>query len=262
MSGEFRISMGVAFLRDHWQHTMSPEELTIEGNYIRRKRYPRELLKGVIFYADMDNKELERKNLELMSSLNFPCWPNPNALLNMLDRHKVLAECIKLGFVNHHVIQTNNLSGKLLNYPFVLKMGNSHRGIGKYLIKSKDDLPKDNSEIVTIEPFFRGASVRILIIDEYAFGIRITNTNSWIANSSGAETETFTPNDAIIRHARAVAKVFNLDFAGVDYIVEDDDNFHFLEINQYPGLDISDEAEPLIKNALNKKLQLIEELAK
>lgn len=274
LSGEFRITMPAVFLRDSWQHTMSSDKLILLDNKkIRRSKFVNEEIDGVIFYADLQDKELEISNLKLLLENNIPCWPSPDILLKMTDRHRVMELCVKNGFVDHEVVQTSGAVDydvikatqicSSLEYPFVIKTGFEHRGLGKYLIKNEDDLKefKYDGEI-TYEPFFKGSSVRILIIDQFNFGIKIDNKDSWIANSPGAETSIFDvdPKSDIAIHARNVANYFGLEFAGVDYIVGDDGKHHFLEINQFPGLDIDDSITPIVKNALSNKMDYVEAL--
>ncbi len=263
LSGEFRVTMPAVFSRDKWQHTMSTDRLVIlQNNKIRRSRFVNEEISGVIFYADLQNKQLEIDNLTLLFENNIPCWPPPDILLNMTDRHKVMAKCIENGFVKHEVIQTKEICAPL-PYPFVMKVGYEHRGLGKYLVEKDEDLKQVQADdIITYEPFFKGSSVRILIIDEFYFGIKIDNKESWIANSPGAETFIFEVDKKsdIAIHARNVANYFGLEFAGVDYIVSDDGKHHFLEINQFPGLDVDDSVTPIIKNALFNKMDYVEAL--
>lgn len=274
LSGEFRVTMPAVFSRDKWQHTMTADKLLLIGDgKIRRSKFVNEAIDGVIFYADLQDKELEMHNLKLLLDNNIPCWPSPNHLLKMINRHDVMELCVKNGFVDHEVIHTTGFIDygvikatqicSSLKYPFVIKTGLEHRGIGKFLIEKEDDL--SNIEFdgeATFEPFFKGSSIRILIIDEFYFGIKIDNNESWIANSPGAETSIFNvdPKSDIAIHARSVANYFCLDFAGVDYIVSDDGKYHFLEINQFPGLDVDDSITPIIRNALFNKMDYVEAL--
>lgn len=261
MSGEYRVSQPLVFRREAWGHTMSPSKFVADPN-LRRAIYVNEKLKGVIHYADVDNKELEKENLLLFRG--YPCWPNPDILLDMLDRHAVLARCFDKGFLNHTIIQgTNEIIDFDLSYPIVLKLGHSHRGIGKYLLKSSDDFVGIDlvGQKYSIEPFFVGKSVRILILGDEEFGILVTNDQSWISNSAGAEVSLFEPSAELVKHARSVAEEFKLEAAGVDYILEDNGKFHFLEINQYPGLDVDDKVVEVANKFLNEKMDFVEKMS-
>lgn len=266
MSGEFRVSMPTVFLREQWSHTMSPDHLIIEDDgRLHRKQYVNETLKGVIHYADVNNKEIEKSNLSKIIEHHIPCWPNPHTLLHLLDRHKVLAECASNGYVSHDIYQFRYAERKLpkLWFPFVAKIGNDHRGIGKHLIYSKADFEQlpEWKGYATFEPFFKGDSVRVLVIDNYTVGIKIENDTSWIKNSAGAETSVIDISETLKDHAMNVVTSLNLEIAGVDYIVEPNGYFHFLEVNQYPGIDVSDEVEDIAKKFLKEKMDLVEEMA-
>lgn len=267
LSGEFRISMLLVFSKDNWDHTATSDKLVLlsDQKRFRRERYFNEERRGAIFYADMEDKELEKYNLRLLMDNHISCWPSPHLLLAMTDRHMVLRDCVDSGFVGHKIIQSNKIY-KAMPYPFVMKIGNSHRGIGKHLIYTDSDLQKvseeniGNTDTITYEPFFQGVSARILIIDKNAFGIRIDNDN-WIANSPGAEVSLFEPPKVLTDHAFSVANRFGLDFAGVDYILGPQGDAHFLEINQYPGLDVDDSVTSVVKNALLNKMSYVEDIA-
>lgn len=251
--------MPLVFSTDHWIHSQSATGLlSVDEQHFRREPYPKEKLKGAIFYADMDNKKMEKENLELLS--NYSCWPPPKLLLSLQDRHQVLQECLKLGFVDHPVIQTTYSDSDFLPYPFVIKTGHQHRGLGKYLIQNRQDIPHWDG-IASIEPFFSGESIRIFLVDNMGFGVHISNTNSWIKNSPGAEIQLFQPSPELLAHAFRVANNFKLEIAGVDYILNSNGSFHFLEINQFPGLDVDDTITPIIKTFFLNKMKQIEQTA-
>ncbi len=256
MAGEYHVTMPLVFSRDHWCHTMTPKKLILDTNLHREGIA--ESLSGVIFYADMTDKLVEHHNLSLLSINQIPCWPNPTALLSMLDRHIVLKRCYDNGLVDHPIVQCIRHEFKDFPYPFVLKTNNSHRGEGKYLISNELDLPDWNG-VATIEPYFEGESCRILLLGEHISGIKFHNDESWIKNSAGSDLEMWNsiPN-RMISHAKSVRSLFNIEFAGVDYIL-DKDGFHFLEINQYPGVNVSDECASIAKQILSQKMDEIEQ---
>jgi glutathione synthase/RimK-type ligase-like ATP-grasp enzyme len=259
LSGEAYTTLTLAFSKEKWQHTMSSSKLVETGHFIKRHNFNNEVIKGVIFYADMDNKELELENLNIIKQKNIPCFPSPYILSNMIDRHYVLQQCCKAGFVNHDVTQIYYKDNLKFDYPVVLKTGNSHRGHDKYLIIN-NEFPKWDG-IATIEPYFNGESVRILIIGDKIFGLKLENYESWIKNAAGAEVYPFNPSENLINHAKAVANFWGLEIAGVDYILEDNGSFHFLEINQFPGIAATDEIVESAKKFLSKIMDDIEHIA-
>lgn len=258
LSGEFSVSMPITFERENWTHSMSPSILIMDDGHLRRKHIPNEQLKGVIHYADLDNKELERSNLQLLIDNCIPCWPNPKTLIKILDRHKLLQECIEIGNIKEpRLFQVaNNL--KRLPYPFVVKTGNSHRGIGKYLVKNESEMPTWEG-MATIEPFWEGTSIRILIIGDRYFSYKYENENSWIKNSQGAEIGSIDiiPDNAL-ELAFKLTKYFELDISGCDFIINKNGEAHFLEINQVPGIGVRDDIIDVAKSFLRNKMDTIE----
>lgn len=253
LSGEFSVTQPAVFHRDLWSHTTIAKRLIYDDCLHRDGIH--EDIKGLIYYARTTDFEIEVHNLNLIERLDTPCWPQVHILQAMSDRHAVLQQCVELGLVTHHVC----FSDKPVDFPFpyVIKVGQEHCGIGKYLVREPSEIPQWEG-IATIEPFFQGTSVRVLLIGGTHFGISIKNTKSWIANSEGAEVEIFDPPDSLVAHARRVATIFGLEIAGVDYIM--DDRPHFLEINQFPGLNVSDEAVACARAFLDAKMEEVEVL--
>lgn len=238
MSGEFRVSQHAVFMRDHWGHTMSARRLMRDALGVRRAGVV-ESIRGVVYYARADDVRVEHDNLDFILADGLPCVPDPSVLRRMSDRHAVLAECVHAGLVPHPVLQGLAADRPRLPFPFVLKTGQEHRGEGKHLCRSEEDVPPWDG-VATLEPFFEGQSVRVLLIGELAFGIRFDNPDNWVKNQAGADVFPWEIPPEVESHARSVRALFGLDIAGMDYVVGDD-GFHFLEANQFPGVDFSDE---------------------
>jgi glutathione synthase/RimK-type ligase-like ATP-grasp enzyme len=240
-SGEFSATMPAVFKMNNWHHTMSARKLFLTDGKIHREKI-NEHIDGCVYYCRTENYDTELHNLKFLMENCVPCYPNPAILQRMSDRHKVMQECIENNFIDHPVLQGTYEDHKILPFPFVIKTGQEHQGQGKFLVNNIRDYPKFD-DIATIEPFFIGASTRVLLIGNDTFGIKFDNDTSWIKNSAGADTEICHPSIDIVLHAKKLCKFFNLDIAGVDYIVEPNGKFHFLEINQFPGIDISESAK-------------------
>lgn len=260
-AGEFKVSMPLVFSFDHWQHTSTAERLIVSNiddrDCVIRQRRPNDAVWGVVLYADVEDKSIELNNINVVIERNIPCWPNPHVLKKMLDRYDVLLECSQAGFIDHDIFVDDKFTTTpLLHFPHVLKMGNVHRGEGKYLINDVSDYPSITGKF-SIEPFFKGDSIRSLIIGDDTFGIKVDNETSWIKNSSGADINEYKLSNEIIDHSRQIAKHFGLDVAGVDYIVNKEGH-HFLEINQYPGLSGFDHIQDSAKKFLKERMIKIE----
>lgn len=265
MAGEYKVSMPLVFRTRNWRHTMSQTRLKLENGKLF---YWNEPLLGVIHYANCQDSELERDNLEAIKQSGVSCWPCPDRLLRMLSRHEVMQECIDAGLVTNdqvHVLPTDEpwAIHVPVDLPYVIKTTNEHRGLGKHLIKTDTDfhaLDFTGLDLVTVEPFYKGRSIRVLRMSPVLFGIEIVNDSNWIKNAPGAEAHRFDlrGHADMVDHALSVAEHFGLDCAGVDYILEEDGTFHLLEINQYPGLATTDEVEEYAKIFLKRKMEEIE----
>jgi len=242
---------------------MTPSKLIHDGR-LHRKNNEYENLKGVIFYADVDDKDIERHNLELFVEHNIPCFPDPKVLLGMQDRHEVLEQCVNWGFAkdDREFITSDQFffnGFPIVNFPVVIKTGNSHRGIDKYLVSNLGEIPEWEG-IATVEPYYEGESCRLLVIGEEVFGARYNNSESWIKNSVGCEVEEIPDSEIpgyMKQSALELTERFGLEIAGIDYIVKDG-NWEFIEINQYPGLDMYDRQVESAKRFLRVKMDKIE----
>lgn len=260
LAGEFSISMPLVFSRHNWQHTMTAKPLFFENGALYRKNVQEKIL-GAIFLTNIENEEIKLNNLNTLAESKIPCFPDPCVLLKYTNRHEVMRMCIDNDLVSHTVLQGQYKDNLRLDFPFVIKAGNLHCGEGKFLIKKEEDIPQWE-DIATIEPFFNGNSVRILWIEETPFMIKVENETSWIKNIQGAEISLIKdiPKE-IIDHSRKVKDFFGLDLAGIDYILEENNDFHFLEYNQFPGIPMFEETIDCSKKFLNKKMEMVERLA-
>lgn len=110
-----------------------------------------------------------------------------------------------------------------------------------------------------MEPFFAGDSVRVLLLEDQAFGVRIQHDDSWIKNAPGARVEAWTPDSSLIAHARKAMDLFGLSIAGVDYIINDH-GFHFIEINPFPRVGLSKESTIAARNIFQQGMKNIESI--
>jgi hypothetical protein len=117
--------MPLAFERDSWMHSMTASKLVYDGK-LHRKNNLEEYLKGIIFHADLDDKDIEKYNLQLFLDNNIPCFPNPAVLLKMQDRHIVLKQCMDWGYTNRDREFLKRDEFKWDGKTVVIKTGNSH----------------------------------------------------------------------------------------------------------------------------------------
>lgn len=261
MAGEFAVTMQLVFTRESWSHTMMPKKLlqNEEGSFHREN--VNELLKGLIYFASVDNQDTRRHNLDFIINNGYPCWPDPRIIRKWDDRHVLMQECIKCGLTTDKVdvISVDGLKDVLpsLKYPFVLKTENSHQGEGKHLIGVDTTLPEWEG-LATVEQFYSGFSTRVLTIGAEVFGLRYDNEESWIKNSAGAEVEPWDIPENVREHAARVHDHFGLEISGIDYVVEDNGEFHFLEYNMFPGIAAFDSTQNAARKIFSSAMDRVE----
>jgi hypothetical protein len=255
-TGEPAVTLPLLKSHPSWSPVLSAVSFSAASGRLHRKNSEVDDYRGVIYFADVRDKDLERRHLELFVTHAIPCWPNPSDLLRISDRHEALSRCIAAGLVNHAVVQTKYTREAALPFPYVLKVGNEHRGEGKYLIRGAADIPPWEG-IATMEPFFLGESIRVLLLGDQAFGVRIHHEDSWIKNAPGARLEAWQPDPSIIAHARKARDLFGLPIAGVDYVVNDR-GFHFIELNPFPRLGLSEESTMVARSIFREAMKQIE----
>lgn len=277
LAAEFAVTQGLVFQREAWQHTMTGRRLVLEPDgRLHRDLIPGESLRGILYYASVDDEALRRSNLKLLADNGIPCWPDPAKLLALDDRHTVMRECMAAGLTTDdvHVLSEPAILMDLersgvIERPYVLKTGNLHQGHGKHLIGSDSQTPQWEGT-ATVEPFYEGTSCRVFCLSSdddgsglvLMWGIRYDNPTSWIKNSAGADLEVWEdmPPECF-EHAARVHRHFGLDISGIDYVVEDDGTVHFLEYNQFPGLAPCDEIAEKAGEFLARRMTEVEQWA-
>ncbi|APR83258.1 Hypothetical protein A7982_08607 [Minicystis rosea] len=260
LTGEPKVTLPLLERRPAWSPVLSAISFDVVAGRLHRRRSATDDFRGCVYFADVRDKDIERHNLRVLAASGLPCWPDPEALLGLSDRHAALARCVRAGLVDHPVVLAPFSQEPRLPFPYVLKIGDDHRGEGKHLIRSASDIVRWDG-IATMEPFFDGESVRVLILGERAFGARIRNESTWIKNAAGASFEPWEPDAAIVAHARRAMAVFGLEVAGVDYVI-DDAGPRFIELNPYPRVGLTKESAALAREIFARRMDAIEAAAR
>ncbi|AKT41114.1 ATP-grasp domain-containing protein [Chondromyces crocatus] len=260
VTGEPAAALPLLKQRAGWGAVVSATSFAVTAGRLHRPRNTTDDFQGVLYFADVRDKDLERHTLRLLAEHAIPCWPAPELLLAASERHAALARCVAAGLVDHPVVQATHTPTPQLPFPYVLKVGEEHRGEGKFLIQSARDIPRWEG-IASMEPFFQGTSVRVLLVGERAFGARIENAGSWIKNGPGASVEPWTPGEALVAHAREAMRVFGLAIAGVDYVVNAQ-GFHFIEVNPFPRVGLSKESLAAAQVRFGEAMEAVEREAR
>jgi hypothetical protein len=255
-TGEPATTLPLLKPRPAWAPVLSALTFDATAGRLHRRGSAADDFRGGVYFADVRDKEIERHNLGVLARSGLPCWPDPSSLLAISDPHASLARCVAAGLVDHPVVQARWSPEPPLPFPYVLKIGEEHRGEGKFLIRSARQIERWEG-IATMEPFFDGESVRVLLIGAQAFGARIRNERSWIKNTTGATIEPWSPPLPLIEHARRAMLLFGLEIAGIDYVI-DGEGPHLLEANPFPRLGLSPESTAVAREWLGRRMDAIE----
>jgi hypothetical protein len=115
----------------------------------------------------------------------------------------------------------------------VAKWGNWHCGEDK--VRFQDTWTA--SQPTLFEDFVDGEAVRIVLIGEHAWQVRMAG-DGWLKSIHHPQAD-FMPIDAdLLDDARRLAEHFGLATVGVDYIVATDGTRHLLEVNHVPNVTV------------------------
>lgn len=259
LTGEPAATLPLLKSRPAWSPVLSAITFDVAGGRLHRRGSATDDFRGCIYFADVRDHDIALHNQGVLARSSIPCWPDPAALLAVSDRHAAMARCLAAGLVEHPVVQARWSREPLLPFPYVLKVGNEHRGEGKYLIRRAEDIVRWDG-IATMEPFFDGESVRVLLLGDHTFGVRIRNEGSWIKNAPGASLEPWDPDPAVVDHARRAMRLFNLEIAGVDYVI-DRSGPRFIELNPFPRVGLSRESAEIARRIFARHMDAIEAAA-
>jgi hypothetical protein len=114
---------------------------------------------------------------------------------------------------------------------YVAKWGNWHCGENKERISGDWTSPEPS----IIEPFFSGQAVRVLIIGDKAWQIRLEGSD-WLKSIHAPNADFMDIDLELLEDTDQVRKGFGLELVANDYIVSDDGTRHLLEVNHIPNV--------------------------
>jgi hypothetical protein len=184
---------------------------------------------NVVFHGIFEN------DLDTITALALwagPCIPNAAAMMDCRLKLPCLARALRhtrfaapaRGFVSPGATI-------YVESPHVAKWGNWHCGENK--ARFDEQWTGDQPSIV--EPFLAGESVRVVVIGDKAWQIRLSGTD-WL-KSIHAIDAAFMPIDAeLLDDTRTVLAALGLEIGAIDYIVGDGGTRHLLEVNHIPNV--------------------------
>ena len=113
----------------------------------------------------------------------------------------------------------------------VAKWGNWHCGENKdkFLGRPVCD------EAKLIEPFIMGEAVRVVLVGDRAWQIRLAG-DDWRKSIHPDQADFMAQDPQLVEDTRRLQQRFNLDLIGVDYMIGADGTRHLLEVNHIPNV--------------------------
>lgn len=246
--------------RNNWEHTSVAKHLKNNENGTVSYGLSNVEYDAVLTYCWLDDDELRKKNLLSLSNSSVRSWPTSQTLTLYDDRHEKLKFAAEHGLVDDVEFVSYEELTCVAERDLVLKVGNSHGGVGKLLVKKGERFPSFQG-VASLEPFVEGASVRVYVVDGKPVGcVEYLNELTWIKNDAGCDVVDYFCSKRLEKHAVEAHELHQgLDISASDYIVRSDGSFRFLEHNHFPGIAISSSAKDAILEKLSNIMDELEE---
>ncbi|MEM6772341.1 MAG: hypothetical protein AAF597_17325 [Bacteroidota bacterium] len=161
-----------------------------------------------------------------------PCFPNPQAMMDCRLKLPCLARALRhtkfggdwRGYASADTTLTTEQE-------LVAKWGNWHCGENK--VRFNGSFQNETSSI--IEPYYPGEAVRIVLIGDQYWQVRLTG-DTWLKSIHPASAGYMPVDNALLEDSRNIRAGLGLDFLGNDYIVTPDGDRYLLEVNHIPNV--------------------------
>lgn len=115
----------------------------------------------------------------------------------------------------------------------VAKWGDWHCGENKHRFSGawQTSLP------TVFEPFIHGEAVRIMLVGNRAWQIQLTG-DSWLKSIHHYQSAQMPIDTELLEDAQTLARHFNFEMVGIDYMVGNDGQKFLLEVNHIPNVTV------------------------
>ena len=186
-------------------------------------------ISSVVFHGIYEN------DLDFITGLGFwsgPCLPNPRGMMDLRLKLPGLLRALehtKFGFQRGFASAHTFVHAK--QEERVAKWGNWHCGENKD--RFTDSWSGDSASI--IEPFFDGQAVRVAIIGDKYWQIRLEG-DSWLKSIHHAHANFMDVDPELLDDTRNIQSAFGLEIIANDYMVTPDGTKFLLEVNHIPNV--------------------------
>lgn len=212
-------------------HEMLPRMIVKDGELlVEAKRGPWLLpVSKVVFHGIFED------DLDFIAGLALwggPCLPNPRAMMDCRLKFPCLVRALPH---TRFAIVERGYAGPAAQFDTelerVAKWGNWHCGENK--ARFTESWMSD--EAVIVEPFLAGQAVRIVLIGDQYWQIKLDG-DGWL-KSIHDERADFMPVDSeLLEDTRNIRQAFGLEIMANDYIMGEDGSKYLLEVNHIPNV--------------------------
>jgi hypothetical protein len=215
-------------------YNMLPNIKLIEGTlWVESTQVPDKYLEvnQVIYHGIFED---DYDFITLLALWNGACLPNAQGMMDCRLRHAGLVRAVKVSKFGN---MPRGMSLKTQTWhttnDTVGKWGNWHCGENKHRFTGEWQA----SEATVYEPFIKGEAVRIMIVGEQHWQIKLAG-ESWL-KSIHHNTAGEMPIDAdLLADGYALAHHFELQTVGIDYMIADSGEKYLLEVNHIPNVTV------------------------
>ena len=172
--------------------------------------------------------------ITLLALWNGPCLPNAKGMMDLRQRIPGLVRALSVsrfsGIKRGMVLDSAEYFSES---EVVAKWGTWHCGEDK----NKFSGSWQSSESSVVEDFIVGDAVRIMLIGDKYWQIKLTG-DSWLKSIHHEDSGVMVLDEELLADTQNIAKYFNMQMVGVDYMVANDGNKYLLEVNHIPNVTV------------------------
>ncbi len=213
---------------------MLPNIRLVEGVlYVESPWHPDKYLPvdKVIFHGIFEH---DYDFITLLALWNGDCLPNALGMMDCRLRHAGLVRALRVSKFGN-VPRGMSIKSETweTDKEIVGKWGNWHCGENKHKFTGQ----WDTQETTTFEPFFKGEAVRIMLVGDEAWQIKLTG-DDWLKSIHHHQAGSMPIDNELLEDTKCLAQHFGLQIIGVDYMVNDKGEKLFLEVNHIPNVTV------------------------
>ncbi len=166
-----------------------------------------------------------------------PCFPDAYALMDCRLRLPCLVRALRhtrFGSGPHGYVAPDTTIS--IDGEHVAKWGNWHDGDDKARFSGE----WTSEQASSIEPFFEGEAVRILIIGERAWQVKMGGRD-WLKSIHDPNARLMDIDPELYEDTEHIRQALGMDIIGNDYIIGSDGSKHLLEVNHIPNVTLFSE---------------------